>query len=93
MNVFLKKVHILGLIDQTYRSVEDRMTHHKVKVFFLHNFSAKFLNLEPFPQNFFFSKFDKVVIGFVILTKLIGLVNKTIQIFFFIESNNIYKLS
>ena len=29
MKVFLKKVHLLGLIDQTYKTVEDRMTDHK----------------------------------------------------------------
>ena len=34
MKVFLKKVHIFGFIDQTYKSVEDRMTHHKVIVIF-----------------------------------------------------------
>ena len=43
----------------------------------------KMINLEPFPQNCFFSKFYKVVMGHAIFTKLIGLVDKTINIMFF----------
>ena len=54
------------------------MTHHKIikkKTF------GKFINFEPFPQNIF-PEFDKFVIGHANLTKLIGLVNKTLKMFF-----------
>ena len=43
------------------------------------NLSVKFINLEPFPQNFF-SKFDRFLMGHANLTKLISLVDKTLKI-------------
>ena len=61
---------ILGLINQTYMSVEDRMTHHKVFIFLFFS-SVKLINFQ----------FDKVVMGHAILTKPIDLVNKTMENF------------
>ena len=70
--VFLKKVNVLGFIDQIYKSVKDCMTHHKVIVLNKKKkFLIKFIYFEPFHKNFFVFKFDKVVMGHAILTKLI----------------------
>ena len=59
MKVFLNKFRIFGLIDQTYKSVEDCMSNHNVIVKKKRN-SVNLINLEPFPQNLFSSNFIKL---------------------------------
>ena len=59
------------------------MTHDKGKQFFFLNFSVKYINLEPFP-NFFFE------FGHAILTKVIGLVDKTLKMIFLLLQDIIH---
>ena len=83
---------LIGLINQTYKSVEDRITHDKV-VIFLKTFRYFFFcfNFEPFPQNFV-ANLKKFVMGHAILTKFIGLVNKSLRMIYFFKKTLIFAI-
>ena len=88
-NVFIveeKKHPIQGLVNQTYKFGEDRMTHHKFIKFGEKKVLQKGLKINIFYRKFFFLIFFlyyTFAMGHAIQHRLIDLVKKTLKMIFF----------